>query len=78
MNVGKSFLIWTIEGLCVDVARQVHGHVCKNGLNSRNVIENSLLDIYVKCDEMDEAHKLFDEMSERDVFSWNSLIQYSK
>lgn len=69
------FVIRSCGGLsCAKLVKQVHGHLCKNGLKSSNVIENSLLDVYVKCDKMDEAHKLFDEMTERDVFSWNSLI----
>ncbi|KAL7122112.1 hypothetical protein ACP275_01G025500 [Erythranthe tilingii] len=55
-------------------SRQVHGHVCKFGLSGNNMIENSLLDMYVKCDGITEAHNLFDEMTERDVISWNSLI----
>ncbi|KAK6119529.1 hypothetical protein DH2020_046730 [Rehmannia glutinosa] len=54
--------------------KQVHGHVCKFGLSGNSMIENSLLDMYVKCDEITEAHKVFDEMTERDVISCNSLI----
>lgn len=70
------FVIRSCRGLlCVFLGNQVHGHVCRNGLKSNNVIVNSLLDMYVKCDdEMGNAQKLFDEISQRDVFSWNSLI----
>ncbi|KAL3500495.1 hypothetical protein ACH5RR_039588 [Cinchona calisaya] len=69
------FVLRSCGGLLdVSLGKQVHGHVCKNGLKSNNVIENSLLDMYVKFDCMREAHKVFDEMSERDVIAWNSLI----
>ncbi|XP_027183474.1 pentatricopeptide repeat-containing protein At2g20540 [Coffea eugenioides] len=69
------FVLRSCGGLLnVCLGKQVHGHVCKYGLRSNRVIENSMLDMYVKCDDMREAHKLFDEMGERDVISWNSLI----
>ncbi|KAG8384169.1 hypothetical protein BUALT_Bualt04G0090200 [Buddleja alternifolia] len=69
------FLIRSSAGLLnVLLGKQVHGHVCKFGLKNNNIIENSLMDMYVKCDEITDAHNLFDEMTERDVISWNSLI----
>ncbi|KAG8375540.1 hypothetical protein BUALT_Bualt10G0110400 [Buddleja alternifolia] len=69
------FLIRSCGGLLnALLGKQVHGHVCKFGLKSENIIENSLLDMYVKCDEITDAHNLFDEMTERVVMSWNSLI----
>nr|GMD43627.1 pentatricopeptide repeat-containing protein At2g20540 [Ipomoea batatas]GME17655.1 pentatricopeptide repeat-containing protein At2g20540 [Ipomoea batatas] len=69
------FVIRSSGGLLsADLGKQFHGHVCKFGLESNNVIENSLLNMYVKCEEISEAHKLFEEMAMRDVISWNSLI----
>ncbi|CAK9164518.1 unnamed protein product [Ilex paraguariensis] len=69
------FVIRSCGGLlCVDLGKQIHGHACKFGLKSSTVIENSLLDMYVKCGTLNDGHKLFDEMSERDVIAWNSLI----
>ncbi|XP_052203805.1 pentatricopeptide repeat-containing protein At2g20540 [Diospyros lotus] len=60
--------------LCLHLGKQVHGHTCKFGFKSNTVIENSLLDMYVKCENLRDAHKLFEEMTTRDVISWNNLI----
>ncbi|XP_073120405.1 pentatricopeptide repeat-containing protein At2g20540 [Henckelia pumila] len=69
------FIIRSCGGLLdVFLGKQVHGHAYKIGLQRNNVVENSLLGFYVKCGEMNDAHILFDEMSERDVISWNSLV----
>jgi pentatricopeptide repeat protein len=37
-------------------------------------VGNALLDMYFKCGNMEEAHNAFEEMMERDVVSWNTMI----
>lgn len=40
---------------------------------------NAMLDMYTKCGSIDDAQKLFDEMPERDVFSWTTMLDgYAK
>ncbi|KAL4587010.1 hypothetical protein LXL04_011659 [Taraxacum kok-saghyz] len=38
-------------------------------------LANRLLQMYVKCDHLDNARKLFDEMPQRNCFTWNSMIE---
>ncbi|KAI3694243.1 hypothetical protein L1987_77205 [Smallanthus sonchifolius] len=74
-NFTFPFVIRSCGGLFgLHLSKQVHGHVFKFGVQSNTVIENSLLDMYVKCDGIEDRHKVFDEMSQRDVISWNSLL----
>ncbi|KAI3919149.1 hypothetical protein MKW92_031688, partial [Papaver armeniacum] len=37
-------------------------------------VQSSLIDLYVKCGEIKDAHMLFDRMGHRDVVSWSVLV----
>ncbi|XP_071699066.1 pentatricopeptide repeat-containing protein At2g20540-like [Rutidosis leptorrhynchoides] len=52
----------------------VHGKVLRSGLKFDFYVGTSLIDFYVKCSELSDARKVFDEMPVRDVASWNVLI----
>lgn len=56
------------------LAKQIHAHVYKIGPKPHFIVENALMDMYMKCDHLCDAHQVFDEMTERDVISWNNLI----
>ncbi|XP_031478772.1 pentatricopeptide repeat-containing protein At4g39530 [Nymphaea colorata] len=53
---------------------QLHNHVMKNGLDSEPFVSNALLDMYAKCGSIQDARKLFDAISSKDVVCWNSII----
>eukprot|EP01018_Ginkgo_biloba_P004770 Gb_15968 [translate_table: standard] len=55
--------------------KQVHAHILKSGFRSDMVLGNSLIDLYVKCGTILCAHKVFDEMLERNVVSWTVMIE---
>lgn len=55
----------------------VHGDVVKLGYCSSIFVQNNLLNFYAKCDrEVDSSCRMFDEMPERDVVSWNTMITF--
>ncbi|EEF51490.1 pentatricopeptide repeat-containing protein, putative [Ricinus communis] len=54
--------------------RGIHGHAIKLGLYSDLFVQNSLISFYSACEFVSNSRKLFDEMSNRDVVSWNSMI----
>ncbi|KAG8374280.1 hypothetical protein BUALT_Bualt11G0115100 [Buddleja alternifolia] len=55
-------------------ARMIHCYVVKNGLDLDVFVGNGLVTYYSRCDDVLSARALFDEMPERDLVSWNSMI----
>ncbi|XP_024313829.1 LOW QUALITY PROTEIN: putative pentatricopeptide repeat-containing protein At2g01510 [Brachypodium distachyon] len=58
----------------IRLGRQVHGLVARAASECNVFVNNSLLDLYSKCDCIGEMEKLFDEMPERDTVSYNVVI----
>ncbi|GMN60569.1 hypothetical protein TIFTF001_029666 [Ficus carica] len=58
----------------VRMGRYVHGLSLRNGLEVDMYVGTSLINMYAKCGEIDDARKLFDVMTVRDSSSWNALI----
>lgn len=52
----------------------IHGQVHKFGFNTCVYVQTSLLDLYCKIGDVRTARKVFDEMTDRNVVSWNSLL----
>ncbi|MQL89128.1 hypothetical protein Taro_021706 [Colocasia esculenta] len=51
----------------------------KSGHHSESHTQHSLMSMYSRCGDMASARRVFDELSTRDLVSWNSLISgYSK
>lgn len=57
----------------------IHAQVLKYGYECCVYAKTALIDLYCKLGDMTNARKLFDEMGERNVVSWNSILSgYSK
>ncbi|KAF7813680.1 pentatricopeptide repeat-containing protein [Senna tora] len=52
----------------------IHGQVQLYGFTSCVYVQTALLDLYSKVGDMEIARKVFDEMSQRNVVSWNSIL----
>ncbi|XP_071729408.1 pentatricopeptide repeat-containing protein At3g13880 [Rutidosis leptorrhynchoides] len=64
----------SIQSGCSVHAKLVQSHMVKTGYNPTLFLQNTLLNMYLKCNEPDLALQLFDEMPQRNIVSWNSLI----
>ncbi|ESQ45624.1 hypothetical protein EUTSA_v10010175mg [Eutrema salsugineum] len=56
------------------VGKKIHGSATRVGLSSTLFVGNGLVSMYGKCGFLSEARLVLDEMSRRDVVSWNSLV----
>ncbi|RWR78502.1 pentatricopeptide repeat-containing protein [Cinnamomum micranthum f. kanehirae] len=53
---------------------KIHGFIIRSGFSDVVSVQNSLLSLYVKSQDMESAHQLFDEMPQRDLISWSVMI----
>ncbi|CAN1809334.1 Pentatricopeptide repeat-containing protein At4g02750 [Linum perenne] len=71
----KSSITWSglIAGYCRH-GKCVHCLILKSGFGGYQVVNNALVDMYAKQGKMDLAVAIFNNMEDRDVVSWTSLV----
>lgn len=75
----NQFIISSVLKVCSCLAslrrgKQVHAFCVKRGFEKEDVTLTSLIDMYLKCGEIDDGLALFNFMPERDVVSWTGII----
>eukprot|EP01018_Ginkgo_biloba_P019613 Gb_41545 [translate_table: standard] len=58
----------------VEYGKEVHEDVIRTGYQANVYVGSALVDMYVKCGRIEDAHQVFDRMPERNVVSWNTMI----
>jgi pentatricopeptide repeat protein len=54
--------------------RKFHWYIEENGLNLTVPLSNALMDMYIKCGNLEEAQEIFDSTVNRTIVSWTTLI----
>ncbi|XP_059063471.1 putative pentatricopeptide repeat-containing protein At3g13770, mitochondrial [Cryptomeria japonica] len=74
-NLTFPFLLKACASLsALEEGKEIHYQVINAGLDSDIFVGNTLVAMYAKCGETEVARQLFDNMSTRNVVSWNALI----
>lgn len=53
---------------------QIHGVVIKFSYEDDGKVATSLIDMYVKCNDVVSARKIFDQSNDKDLLSWTSIV----
>ncbi|CAI9106808.1 OLC1v1006034C1 [Oldenlandia corymbosa var. corymbosa] len=58
------------------IGKWVHLHLKVTGLKHPDTfLANHLIDMYGKCGDHNEARKVFDKMTSRNLYSWNNMLK---
>ncbi|KAF8716151.1 hypothetical protein HU200_026427 [Digitaria exilis] len=57
-----------------DVGRQCHGYAVKAGIAEQPYVQNAVLHMYCQCAHMEDAVKVFENISGFDAFAFNSMV----
>ncbi|KAG9445843.1 hypothetical protein H6P81_011971 [Aristolochia fimbriata] len=59
----------------LSVGMKTHACIIKRGLIFVRELQNSLIDMYGRCGHVEDCCKIFNEISDKDVISWTSMIK---
>ncbi|CAM0910755.1 unnamed protein product [Alopecurus aequalis] len=58
----------------VTIGRKINQRILRSRYDLDMYVWNALVGMYVKCGELEDARRVFDEMAVRDVVSWNTMV----
>ncbi|XP_058073631.1 putative pentatricopeptide repeat-containing protein At5g52630 [Magnolia sinica] len=58
----------------LELGSQVHCLCLKTSFNSSSFVGSSLISLYSKCGIVEEAYRVFDQMPDRNLGAWNSML----
>ena len=58
----------------LNLSKQIHGLVFKMGMPRHMFIISALIDVYCKCNFLQDARLVFEEIHEKDVVVWNAML----
>eukprot|EP00250_Pteridium_aquilinum_P015259 c2247_g2_i1 orf=2-655(-) len=58
----------------LDKGKRIHALAVFVGFDSDAVVATTVLNFYGKCGALDDAHKTFERIPDKDVISWNAII----
>ncbi|KAJ0978084.1 hypothetical protein J5N97_013558 [Dioscorea zingiberensis] len=69
----------TLLSMCSEIVnlrqgKGLHCNVIKTGITSNLLVQNALINMYSKCDSLDNALKEFESMKMHDTVTWNIII----
>eukprot|EP01018_Ginkgo_biloba_P030408 Gb_26155 [translate_table: standard] len=69
------FVLKACAGLgTLQQGKNIHTDIIRSGIELNVYVECALIDMYSKCRSMENACRVFDEMSQRNVVSWTAMI----
>ncbi|OWM90491.1 putative pentatricopeptide repeat-containing protein At1g56570 [Punica granatum] len=75
----NSVTVASVLSVCAQLAamnlcKEIHGYVLRQGLESNILVSNALITTYAKCGYIDASLCIFNNMDERNQISWNSIL----
>ncbi|XP_057494916.1 putative pentatricopeptide repeat-containing protein At1g68930 [Actinidia eriantha] len=70
----STMLILSSNQGCIDLGRQIHGQIAKFGFGSYVFVGSPLVDMYSKAGLIYDAKMVFDELPERNLVTYNTMI----